>query len=543
MIVESIIAGASAYGVYKAIRSDYYDEKKEKKRITEEWNVLMYCVGTTSKNKAEQHFELLDIFLKHYGFDAIVSIPSGKKFSDLMQNTLPSIESTFKANVMMDISKGNKNSIYMRVHFMDRNINRKDKIKFDWFKIFYNNDCLTKSGELLGINSIKDIKSPDDKVVGYLINSKIPIGMSYDKIKSSYDLISKSLGKCFFDFNHKKMELETTIIYDSIDDQTKFYPIKVKPWELYVGMGHDWKPIILDYSLNANTLVGGIQGSGKTIALITAFINLCSSTKDFELYVCNIGEKEDLRVFRDVDQCKYYANSHIELMNTLHYLKKEMKRRNKLFSSSKRFCFNIHEYNKTRREQGLTELKVIHLLGDEIADFMEVEGSQKLLWDLIRKSRSAGIYVSMATQRGSRENVSSEIKGQFANQISFSQPNTASALTVVSGDDVAKRVLSLEKKREFLVDYMEGIKTAKTLFLSSEMMEHYLNDYILSEEESKANKLKLDLNGNIIEEAEEDSKEQPEMETKEKAKPSKEEKAKKPPRFINLKQNKDKQKK
>ena len=137
---------------------------------------------------------------------------------------------------------------------------------------------------------------------------------------------------------------------------------------------------------------------------------------------------------------------------------------------------------------------MIHLIGDEIADFMASDAIQDLLWDIIRKSRSSGIYVTVATQRGSLANMSSEIKGQLVNKICFSQPNTASALTIMSGEDVAKRVMSLEKKRECLVDYGEGIKVAKTLYLDERMMEKLLKDSITKEN----NKLNLNLDGDIV---------------------------------------------
>ena len=312
---------------------------------------------------------------------------------------------------------------------------------------------MTKSGETINIDSTDEIKSPTGEIVGYKVESQIPVGLSYDKIKNSYDTITKTLGKCFLNFNYKTMKLETSIIHIPISDDYEFYPIKIKPWELYIAMGHDWKPIILDYSQNANSLIGGMQGSGKTNALFSAFINLCNQCNGdfyedgFELMVSNMGEKNDLRIFKDVKQCKYYANNEAEVLSMLRYLKKEMDNRNKLFAEQKNYCFNIHQYNNLIKDKS-KQLKVIHLIADEIADFMCSEDIQELLWDLIRKSRSSGIYITMATQRGSLKNLDSEIKGQFGNQICFSQPNTASALTIMSGEDVAKRVLSPEKKTE-----------------------------------------------------------------------------------------------
>lgn len=499
MILESLLCGATAYSLYRVIEYDNHEERKLKSNVKRKWNILMDSMGTKAENKINQEYQILKIFHKHYGFDMILSIPFGKKFFDIVA-LIPLIEHCYKANVMVNLSD-DRNTAYIRVHFLESDISVKDKLRFDWFKTFYNIDgCMTKSGETLNMDKVEEIISIDDELVGYKINSKIPLGLSYDKIKSSYDTITKTLGKCFLNFNYKTMELETSIIHKGIDDNTKFTPYKVKPWELYIAMGYDWNPIILDYSLNANSLIGGVQGSGKTNALISGFINLCNQCDgktyedDFELMVCNMGEKNDLRVFRDVKQCKYYANNESEVISMLQYLKKEMNRRNKLFGSLESFCFNIHQYNKLVKDKS-KQLKVIHFVADEIADLMCSNLIQGLLWDLIRKSRSSGIYVTVATQRGSLENLSSEIKGQLTNKISFSQPNTASALTIMSGEDVAKRVMSLEKKRECLVDYMEGVKVAKTLYLDERMMEKLLKKCITKENY----KLNLDLDGNIVE--------------------------------------------
>lgn len=510
MLFEGAVLGITAYAMYRILDKNGIKNRKIKKEIKNKWSILMDSIGTNSENKIEQQYEILEIFPKHYGFDMIVSLPLGKKFQDIL-SLLPAIQSCFQAEAIAKLAD-KKNTSYIRVHQLDKEISDKDRLRFNWFKVFNNIDgCLTKAGETVEIDKVHTLTSPTDDIVGYTVYSKIPIGISYEKVKGAYNVISKSLGKCYFNFNTKTMQLETNIITQPIDNDTKFKPISVKPWELYFAMGYDWKPVIFNYSETANALIGGNQGTGKTNALIGAFINLCHSCKgetyddSFDLMVCNVGEKEDLRVFRDVKQCKGYANSIGELKSMLLYLIQEMKRRNQLFAERKKFIFNIHQYNKLIREEKGEMLKVIHFVADEIADLAENDEIQKLLWDLIRKSRSAGIYITVATQRGSVKNLDSEIKGQLANQISFSQPNTASALTIMSGEDVAKKVMDLEKTRECLVDYAEGLKVAKTLFLSPEMMQELLEDVILTEEDSKNNKLILDGAGNIIKKPQETS--------------------------------------
>lgn len=495
MILESLALGGAVTCVYAKLTKDIREEKRFKQFINTKWDILMDGLGSNkSENKIEQPFEILKIIRKGYGTDLVVSIPWGKKYTDIIA-MLPALSNCFKSEVMCNLSP-DKSSAYIRMHFINHTISSKDNLKFNFFKTFSNLDgCVNKDGETLYIEKIEEIKSPTDELVGYKVGCKIPLGVKYENIKNSYDTIIKTMGKCFMWFNYNNMMLELSIIHNPLNNKTKFYPIKVKPWELYFGMGHDWKPIIADYSLSANTLDGGSQGTGKTVALISAFINLCTQCEeDFKLMVAMAGEKSDLRVFKEVKQCDYYASDLDEVLKLLKYLKKEMDRRNKLFASLDSFVFNVYEYNEVVDEKD--KLPIIHFLSDEIADFMSNNAIHPLLWDIIRKSRSAGIYFTVATQRASVKNLSPEFKAQLKNSVSFYQPNVASALTVANGEDMAKKVISLEKSREFVCSYFEGVKTGKTLFLDRHMMEELLKPVIVKNKTH----LNLDKSGNIIEE-------------------------------------------
>lgn len=517
MILESLaVIGLGGYALYQN-NKDEINKRRYISDVQHKWKVLMDSIGNKSENKIKQEYELLKIIPTHYGFSGIVSLPYGIKYTSFI-DIIPYIEHSYKANACAKMSP-DKNSVYIKVHELDKDISDKEDLKFKWFKTFYNlKDCINKNGETLQIDYMEDIKSPSDEVVGYKISSKIPLGIKYNSIKESYDVVTRTLGKCFLNFNNKELTCEFAIINKPISDNTKFEPIKVKPYQLYVAMGYDYSPIILDYSKNANALIGGTQGSGKTVSEIMAFINLCNQCNDFKLFLAMKGDKTDLHIFKDTKQCMYYADDDNKTIALLKYLKKEMNRRNKIFSSQNKFIFNIHQYNKLPSNKD--KLEVWHLLIDEIADFNDNEVVQELLWDLIRKSRSSGIYITLASQRASLQNMSSEIKGQLANKICFSQPNTASALTICNGEDVAKRVMSLEKSRECLVDYLEGVKIAKTLFLSTDMMEELLEPCI----EENHTHIELNNNGDVIEPVASDNT---------KSKPKKE------PRFKNLMERKN----
>ena len=63
--------------------------------------------------------------------------------------------------------------------------------------------------------------------------------------------------------------------------------------------------------------------------------------------------------------------------------------------------------------------------------------------------------------------------------------NSASALTVLSGEGLAARAIALEKTREFIADYNAGVSIGKTLYLTEEMMVELLKDKFFKDNENK----------------------------------------------------------
>lgn len=495
MFLESLLGLGGCYALYRINNPDATSKRKQVKTVKDKWSKLMDSMGTKAENKIKQEYEIIDVIPKHYGFDAKISIPHGKSYLEL-RSLIPSIEIAYGADAMIHLAP-NKTSAYLRVHLMGNEISIKDDLKFKWFKTFYGIQNVNNSfGEMPTINGIEEIKSPYGQLVGYKITSKIPLGINYNNITNSYDIIARTLGKCYFSFNNEKLELVCSIIHVPFDNMVKFAPIKVQPWELFVGMAYDWKPVILDYSQSANLLDGGNQGTGKTMALITAFLNLCLNCDNFKMYIGSYGEKQDLSIFKYMKQCNGFATSKADIIGMLKYLTKEMQRRYKVFASQKDVCMNIFQYNKRMKKEEY-KMEVWHFLTDEVADLSEDKEIQDLMWSLARKGRAAGIYVSLATQRGTLENLSSEIKAMLKNKMSFSQSNSSSAGTIMGhSEKTTDMVMSLEKNREFVIDYLEGIKIAKTLYLDEDMMGEYLKK--LKDDNHKPLKFKID--GTIAEE-------------------------------------------
>lgn len=503
---------------FKEIRqaiAEGYREAQFYKEIKKHWEILMDGLSkSNAKNNIEQPYELLDTFPKNYGFDAIISIPTGKNLNEF-RKLLPSVAAHFRGDVIAEYSE-NKSSIYLRCHMNDYGIEENDDIKFKWYMMFGDNKYRNINGETFMLYNGQKIYHPTDKdkEIGYKYELKIPEGLSYSLLQSCLVDLNNLFGVCSLNFNKNTKKATIEIVKNRLSDNEKFKPIKVKPWQMYIGMTHSLSPIILDYKKDPNAIFGGKTNSGKTLAMLTGILNLClsCSPSEVQLFIGMISDKQDLRIFKNIKHCQYYADSLTKVYNMLTYLSTECSKRNRLFAEAddRGSIVNVHEYNKSR-SQKQAKLPLIYLCFDEIASLSEngTEMNKReialksrcsaLVWKLAREGRSAGIYVNMATQRGDVKNLDANIKSNLGNQVGFYFANMPSAQTILGDSSLASLcTTNLEKQREFICRADE-VYFGKTLYLTLDNIIEYLTPLYVK------NKKHLDLGNNMnIEEKDND---------------------------------------
>ena len=502
--------------------------------IKEKWKILMERINSVdiSKDtfnnpkyndfiKKTKYYIIEDIFIKHYGFDCIIATPYGKSLIDF-RKLIPSISMIYKSEVIAEYSD-NKSSIYMRCHMKGLNISEKDNIKFKWYQIFSDKSLRNNNGETFKLNNSKEIYHPTKKEnnksiqIGYRFNIDIPSGLSYDTLEEKIVDLNKTFGICSLHFDDKNKKAIIEIMNNKVPDNEKYEPIKVKPWQLYVGMTHYYKPIILDFKISPNALFGGASGSGKSVSVIMAMVNLIqfNTSDEVNLYIDMLSNKQDLKLMRNLTHFKYYGKDLNKVYNELKYIVKEMKNRNKLFDESdyNGAITNIYEYNDKFKNN---KLPIVYFIIDEVASF-SINGSEEtkdeenikkkcnaLMWKIAREGRSAGIYSVLCTQRGSLSNMSGEIKGNLSNQVCFYFPNTASSLTILGDGDLATLAVKQAKSREFIA-VADEVYHGKALFFSNNMAVNYLKSFneknhsfvkIIEENTQKQVKNKENLNKN-----------------------------------------------
>lgn len=493
-----------------------FKQSKIENIIERKWDIFLDSIDKKGENKIEQRLEIVEIFIKKYGFDLIVNLPYGYSFPRFRE-LLPILELVYKGDVIAELSKS-KSSVYLRCHLEGCDIDTKNLIKFKWYKHFFSGQTFRNHfGETFKIESVYEINNPNKKeeIIGYKLMISIPEGLKYDDLIKEEPSLSKIIGKTFMTWNDECNKVEVEVITKLLDNKELFRIVKCNPYELYVATTYSYKNVLLNFKTNSNCIFGGINGSGKSVAELMAFINLaCQYTKDdFKMYVSFVSYKADLRLLSKLPQCDYYGTTLKESLKVMKYLVKETERRNKIFEQCDKFTTNIFEYNKNHKSN---KLPYLYFISDEITDFMVETGDSEsvkgikqefmsLFNKLSRTGRSAGVWIVVATQRASRDNIPPALKAQLNCVVCFKQINTSSAMTLFgNGESNANRVTRLSKdNRECLIENQDGIIFAKSLYCTNDMMENFIKDIIVD----KPKYIELDGNGEIIQENKENIEE------------------------------------
>lgn len=491
--------------------SDFRQELKIEKIIRKNWDVFMrtyYNITDLDKAKAQKEFKLYqiqEIYIKNYGFDAVITIPYGKDISEF-RKLLPAISATYKANVIAESTKS-KSAIYIRVHIHDLPIDTINEIRFKWYKHFNNGNVFRNAyGDTFRISGTKKILNPNNnkEIVGYLLNISIPEGLSYDSLLKEEDSLSRIIGKTFIKWNDKLSYAEVEIITKLLDNTEEFKVIKCKPYELYCSMTYSYKNIFLDMKTHANVLYSGINGSGKTVCMEQGLINLSAQydSNIVKYFVSFISSKADLRALKNLRNTEFYGTTLDECLKVIKYLLKESERRNKLFEKCDDLIVNIFEYNETHKNK----LPFLYFVSDEIIDFMSDNSDSDIdkfkkdcfvdyLKKIARMGRNSGIYLCLSLQEARKESISPQLKSQINCMVCFNQINQATGTTLLSSEQNGTRLTKLNKfNRECLVKYQDGLILSKSLCCTNKMIQNLVKPISIKDKVH----LNINTNGEII---------------------------------------------
>lgn len=308
-------------------------------------------------------------------------------------------------------------------------------------------------------------------------------GTGFKKLEDSVDLLESSLG--YMVNIEQNNNLKTATIYvitENLTDNTKYEPIYVKPFELFIGKTYTLENIKLNMKDLPHCLFSGINSSGKSLCMITALANLIhfNSERDIELFLSQVSAKKDLRKFKDIKQCRGYAQNLEEAYAMFKYLYHTMEKRINMFNSIKnQYIDDIYEWNKAFPNR---KMRIIYLCMDEFTSYMPdsldnqedtklKEKCLDLLIKLIQQCRCTGIYILTSLQRPDKESLPPRLKCQFNCKVSFKQSNLASSLTVCDSD----KAFYIEPKREAVVS-ADKEYLIKTLYIDNKIIKNIIKN-------------------------------------------------------------------
>lgn len=474
------LIGGACFALYN-LTSDIRKRYTMIKAIKENWDELITKELGIEENKI---FSMDNIEIDEDGFTSDICFIGGKNLNHLKYLT-PGIKTIYEGNVRFELDKA-KSSAKMYFKFSHANLSDEDAILFDWEDIFLDKkNTINTNGETFNITHIEPIKSyVNNGIIGYKLFIKIPIGLTYSTLELYKEHIDKALGKSEMQWDDDNGQAIVSILTNIMQDNMNYAPIKVNPYEIFIGLDKTLKPIIMNFRKMANAIVGGIPNTGKTNSIVMGIMNacICNNKNSLNLHIHSYTPKCDFAIFKNIKHCVDYSTSLEQCVKSLKELYNEHEIRNKLFNNCYKRATNIYRYMEITGEK----LPIKILVVDEFANYSVSDTDDKKTKDLkkeynkyitllAREARNSGIYIILACQRAGEETMPIELRSYLGNKICFKQNYQSTAYTILGDEEIAKQTKTLDmNNREFICETIDGIKLGNSAYITDDIIESHL---------------------------------------------------------------------
>jgi len=197
---------------------------------------------------------------------------------------------------------------------------------------------------------------------------------------------------------------------------------------IFLGVDMLGNPVFDDFGRISHLLVAGATGAGKSVFLTTLLVFFHVTKKPEELLLYLIDPKQvEFSPFEDSPLVEKVITKSADAISLLNSLVQEMEKRYELFKKEK--VRNISHYRKKGHI-----IKNIVCIIDEYADlFLYDKSVENYVCLLAQKSRAAGIFLCLCTQRPSVDVVSGLVKVNLPSRMVFRLTSMHDYKTVLDG--------------------------------------------------------------------------------------------------------------
>lgn len=323
----------------------------------------------------------------------------------------------------------------------------KAEIEKNWAEVMVNTGTLNENKDTFSLIDLQET------AYGFKGGVYIVAGLSYSELEKKVEYIEDYLG-CTIVLNKKKRTNIASIKFVFRVKTISYTPVKVKPWEVYIGNDIDGEAIIISMIEAPHILLSGSTRGGKSKLLDcinTTLINCCNEF-ELELYLIQVA-KSDFVIFEDAKQVRGFAETLEQAETILKHIVNKMNERNKLIKPMRKSAkgSNYMDYNKINADSKLStvyvELDEMASLIDNKGDSGEVKKQKERIVSNLEKiaqyGASLGIFLISCLQRPTADKLPPFVKSQSTLKISFRQNNTKSSEVAVDDPQAA---LKLEQR-------------------------------------------------------------------------------------------------
>jgi S-DNA-T family DNA segregation ATPase FtsK/SpoIIIE len=325
----------------------------------------------------------------------------------------------------------------------------------------------------------------------------IPFGLRYETVMDA-EWLFKQMWTEYTDIKRKGNRFTVRAFFEPIKPFNYDYNeirdlLKQHKFPIYVGKGRDGH-IVYDATGNANGLIAGINGSGKSAFLRTMICTWLQyfTPQDLSLYLCD-PKRSEFGIYRKAKHVKGVSNTAEELRIHVREIKSELNRRSEILDrEGENHILDVRTNEKfpyiVLMIDELASLDIKHKDNKDLAQDLNVISSQ---------GRALCIQVFYSTQRPDAETITSVVKANLNTRFAFRQNSTINSNVALDSDEAAYIDINAKGLMAFS---FTGIEYVQAAWLDNEKAKSIVKQTIEQYGENKVAKTIVVENGEVIEE-------------------------------------------